>query len=276
MRLWVSLFVCQFMKPGLMSPGKVWLLIGFLLTADILQANDSLTQVINQYRQLVKGEDVTKDGINASLQPGRCTWLSVTTDGSTKVRFLPSISVYLNSPSISEDLCNTGDDFQAALARRSWTWRALTCRPTQHRQTQSSPASRRWLITWAWASWMMSSCHLVSRKNHVVCKPKGSRLRKHIPVCSAQFRIFHRFKRRIPQRQTSSKIWSSFFQRHLCAEIREVWKRYCWHIKFLNLASYFCCRAFYFLNSKVFSFSKFNMNNSCRPKAIGPFSSRAL
>uniref|UniRef100_A0A669AYI9 Golgi-associated, gamma adaptin ear containing, ARF binding protein 1 n=1 Tax=Oreochromis niloticus TaxID=8128 RepID=A0A669AYI9_ORENI len=38
--------------------------------ADILQANDSLTQVINQYRQLVKGEDVTKDGINSSLQPG--------------------------------------------------------------------------------------------------------------------------------------------------------------------------------------------------------------
>ncbi|XP_075894001.1 ADP-ribosylation factor-binding protein GGA1-like isoform X2 [Nelusetta ayraudi] len=30
--------------------------------ADILQANDSLTQVINLYRQLVKGEDVSKDG----------------------------------------------------------------------------------------------------------------------------------------------------------------------------------------------------------------------
>uniref|UniRef100_A0A3P8Q1V1 Golgi-associated, gamma adaptin ear containing, ARF binding protein 1 n=1 Tax=Astatotilapia calliptera TaxID=8154 RepID=A0A3P8Q1V1_ASTCA len=38
--------------------------------ADILQANDSLTQVINQYRQLVKGEDVSKDVINSSLQPG--------------------------------------------------------------------------------------------------------------------------------------------------------------------------------------------------------------
>lgn len=32
-----------------------------LHTADILQANDSLTQVINLYRQLVKGEDVSKD-----------------------------------------------------------------------------------------------------------------------------------------------------------------------------------------------------------------------
>ncbi|KAM7009000.1 ADP-ribosylation factor-binding protein GGA1-like isoform 2-T2 [Tautogolabrus adspersus] len=37
--------------------------------ADILQANDSLTQVINLYRQLVKGEDVTKDGITTASQP---------------------------------------------------------------------------------------------------------------------------------------------------------------------------------------------------------------
>uniref|UniRef100_A0AAQ5ZAX4 Golgi-associated, gamma adaptin ear containing, ARF binding protein 1 n=1 Tax=Amphiprion ocellaris TaxID=80972 RepID=A0AAQ5ZAX4_AMPOC len=34
--------------------------------ADILQANDSLTQVINLYRQLVKGEEVTKDDITVS------------------------------------------------------------------------------------------------------------------------------------------------------------------------------------------------------------------
>uniref|UniRef100_A0A8D3CX19 ADP-ribosylation factor-binding protein GGA1-like n=1 Tax=Scophthalmus maximus TaxID=52904 RepID=A0A8D3CX19_SCOMX len=39
--------------------------------ADILQANDSLTQVINLYRQLVKGEEVTKDGLTAPSQPGR-------------------------------------------------------------------------------------------------------------------------------------------------------------------------------------------------------------
>ncbi|XP_037545633.1 ADP-ribosylation factor-binding protein GGA1 [Nematolebias whitei] len=37
--------------------------------ADILQANDSLTQVINLYRQLVKGEEVTKDGGAVSSQP---------------------------------------------------------------------------------------------------------------------------------------------------------------------------------------------------------------
>uniref|UniRef100_A0A671XJU9 Golgi-associated, gamma adaptin ear containing, ARF binding protein 1 n=1 Tax=Sparus aurata TaxID=8175 RepID=A0A671XJU9_SPAAU len=40
--------------------------------ADILQANDSLTQVINLYRQLVKGEDVSKDGITTPPAPGSC------------------------------------------------------------------------------------------------------------------------------------------------------------------------------------------------------------
>lgn len=43
-----------------------------LLTADILQANDSLTQVINMYRHLVKGEDVPKDGTTMPSQPGGC------------------------------------------------------------------------------------------------------------------------------------------------------------------------------------------------------------
>ncbi|KAG8015117.1 ADP-ribosylation factor-binding protein GGA1 [Nibea albiflora] len=38
--------------------------------ADILQANDSLTQVINMYRQLVKGEDVSKDGITEHSEAG--------------------------------------------------------------------------------------------------------------------------------------------------------------------------------------------------------------
>lgn len=37
--------------------------------ADILQANDSLTQVINLYRHLVKGEDVPKDGTTMPSQP---------------------------------------------------------------------------------------------------------------------------------------------------------------------------------------------------------------
>lgn len=43
----------------------------FVLAADILQANDSLTQVINMYRQLVKGEDVSKDGLTTHSEAGR-------------------------------------------------------------------------------------------------------------------------------------------------------------------------------------------------------------
>lgn len=42
-----------------------------LFTADILQANDSLTYVINLYRQLVKGEDVSVDGITTPSQPSK-------------------------------------------------------------------------------------------------------------------------------------------------------------------------------------------------------------
>ncbi|KAK7144553.1 hypothetical protein R3I94_010846 [Phoxinus phoxinus] len=38
--------------------------------AEILQANDSLTQVINLYRQLVKGEEVNGDTINTARLPG--------------------------------------------------------------------------------------------------------------------------------------------------------------------------------------------------------------
>lgn len=41
-----------------------------LSTAEILQANDSLTQVINLYRQLVKGEEVNGDTSNTAGLPG--------------------------------------------------------------------------------------------------------------------------------------------------------------------------------------------------------------
>ncbi|KAK5620366.1 hypothetical protein CRENBAI_024960 [Crenichthys baileyi] len=43
-------------------------LICVRLAADILEANDSLTQVINLYRQLVKGEEVSKDGATPPSQ----------------------------------------------------------------------------------------------------------------------------------------------------------------------------------------------------------------
>uniref|UniRef100_A0A8C6L6R9 Golgi-associated, gamma adaptin ear containing, ARF binding protein 1 n=1 Tax=Nothobranchius furzeri TaxID=105023 RepID=A0A8C6L6R9_NOTFU len=49
--------------------------------ADILQANDSLTQVINLYRQLVKGEEVAKDGITVISQPGGCNSALVDLEG---------------------------------------------------------------------------------------------------------------------------------------------------------------------------------------------------
>lgn len=37
--------------------------------AEILQANDSLTQVINTYRQLVKGEEINGESASGSM-PG--------------------------------------------------------------------------------------------------------------------------------------------------------------------------------------------------------------
>lgn len=40
------------------------------LAAEILQANDSLTQVINLYRQLVKGEEVNGDSTAMPTLPG--------------------------------------------------------------------------------------------------------------------------------------------------------------------------------------------------------------
>lgn len=40
--------------------------------ANILEANDSLTQVINLYRRLVKGEEVSAEETTAQ-QPSRCT-----------------------------------------------------------------------------------------------------------------------------------------------------------------------------------------------------------
>uniref|UniRef100_A0A667ZVA9 Golgi-associated, gamma adaptin ear containing, ARF binding protein 1 n=1 Tax=Myripristis murdjan TaxID=586833 RepID=A0A667ZVA9_9TELE len=45
--------------------------------ADILQANDSLTQVINLYRQLVKGEKVNGDSTTTPSLPGTCAFLGL-------------------------------------------------------------------------------------------------------------------------------------------------------------------------------------------------------
>ncbi|KAM7418628.1 hypothetical protein PAMA_015977 [Pampus argenteus] len=59
--------------------------------ADILQANDSLTQVINLYRQLVKGEEVKSDGITMSSQPGSSSSALVDLAGlNTSAKTAPS------------------------------------------------------------------------------------------------------------------------------------------------------------------------------------------
>ena len=42
-------------------------------TAEILQANDSLTQVINLYRQLVKGEEMNGETTASRSLPGLCS-----------------------------------------------------------------------------------------------------------------------------------------------------------------------------------------------------------
>lgn len=41
-----------------------------LSAAEILQANDSLTQVINLYRQLVRGEEVNGEASSSATLPG--------------------------------------------------------------------------------------------------------------------------------------------------------------------------------------------------------------
>lgn len=65
-------------------------------TADILQANDSLTQVINQYRQLVQGEDVSADD-KATPQPSRCT--------RARVCSLSAVFLHVRSEDPKQMLC---------------------------------------------------------------------------------------------------------------------------------------------------------------------------
>lgn len=63
--------------------------------AEILQANDSLTQVINLYRQLVKGEEVNGDSSTMPTRKCNCTselhthttWYQDVLKGKTKSQF---------------------------------------------------------------------------------------------------------------------------------------------------------------------------------------------
>uniref|UniRef100_A0A4W5MSH8 Golgi-associated, gamma adaptin ear containing, ARF binding protein 1 n=1 Tax=Hucho hucho TaxID=62062 RepID=A0A4W5MSH8_9TELE len=65
--------------------------------ADILQANDSLTQVINLYRQLVKGEELNGDSTAMPTLPGSSTALLDLTGLDTSPTVLPS---YPDTPSL--------------------------------------------------------------------------------------------------------------------------------------------------------------------------------
>ncbi|KAL1005821.1 hypothetical protein UPYG_G00064390 [Umbra pygmaea] len=65
--------------------------------ADILQANDSLTQVINLYRQLVKGEEVNGESTAMPTVPGRSTALLDLTGLDT---FPPGGPSYPDIPSL--------------------------------------------------------------------------------------------------------------------------------------------------------------------------------
>lgn len=70
--------------------------------AEILQANDSLTQVINLYRQLVKGEEVNGDTSSTARLPGRCTALLDLTGLDTSLSAQSFSEFPSNTPSSQE------------------------------------------------------------------------------------------------------------------------------------------------------------------------------
>jgi len=65
------------------------------ISAEILQANDNLTQVINLYKQLVRGEEINGETVAGPLR-GEETW-GMATGGSTRGTLLPA------SRNVSED-----------------------------------------------------------------------------------------------------------------------------------------------------------------------------
>ncbi|TWW58580.1 ADP-ribosylation factor-binding protein GGA1-like [Takifugu flavidus] len=101
--------------------------------ADILQANDSLTQVINQYRQLVQGEDVAADDIttpqpssaledlmglntSASTAPtSRLQTLTQNTGVSLLDDELASLGLNVTENCVDQDGFQTSDGSQSAL-----------------------------------------------------------------------------------------------------------------------------------------------------------------
>ncbi len=78
-----------------------------LSSAEILQANDSLTQVINLYRQLVKGEEVNGDTSSTARLPGTALMPSLSSVKSRDIEnlfcgfWLMRISCVIEFPLIS-------------------------------------------------------------------------------------------------------------------------------------------------------------------------------
>uniref|UniRef100_A0A665VPQ0 Golgi-associated, gamma adaptin ear containing, ARF binding protein 1 n=1 Tax=Echeneis naucrates TaxID=173247 RepID=A0A665VPQ0_ECHNA len=121
--------------------------------ADILQANDSLTQVINLYRQLVKGEEVTKEGITTPSQPGSSSSALVdlmelntspnTTAASTEPSGLQSVGISLLDDELmslgkfnSSGLCTLTVMLSATQLSSSGWGVVFLLAKTQHPQTQ--------------------------------------------------------------------------------------------------------------------------------------------
>ncbi|KAK3557041.1 hypothetical protein QTP70_024257 [Hemibagrus guttatus] len=71
--------------------------------AEILQANDSLTQVINLYRQLVKGEEVNGDSSTMPALQGKCTALLDLTGLDTSPS-APTFPEFPSQPTPSHEL----------------------------------------------------------------------------------------------------------------------------------------------------------------------------
>uniref|UniRef100_A0A665VR69 Golgi-associated, gamma adaptin ear containing, ARF binding protein 1 n=1 Tax=Echeneis naucrates TaxID=173247 RepID=A0A665VR69_ECHNA len=126
--------------------------------ADILQANDSLTQVINLYRQLVKGEEVTKEGITTPSQPGSSSSALVdlmelntspnTTAASTEPSGLQSVGISLLDDELmslgkfnSSGLCTLTVMLSATQLSSSGWGVVFLLAKTQHPQTQPAGGS---------------------------------------------------------------------------------------------------------------------------------------
>uniref|UniRef100_A0AAQ5XJ02 Golgi-associated, gamma adaptin ear containing, ARF binding protein 1 n=1 Tax=Amphiprion ocellaris TaxID=80972 RepID=A0AAQ5XJ02_AMPOC len=109
--------------------------------ADILQANDSLTQVINLYRQLVKGEEVTKDDITVPSQPGSSSALVDLTGITISADAAPSNPETSNLQTLTQNLgVSLLDDELMSLESSAPSVPAAVLLPAVVRTPHTAPA----------------------------------------------------------------------------------------------------------------------------------------